>query len=292
MPTEPIPALINCRAGSAAELGRRLREDPRFRAQDVEPAALAPAVRAAVERGARRIVVCGGDGSIASAAAVLAGSGIELAIVPGGTLNHFARDHGIPTDASAALDVAVRGVPRGVDVGFVNDRIFLNTSSVGAYVSFVRRRERLERWMGYRSASFLAGLQILAAMRTYSLGIETARQARYYRGPLVFVAVNERELAAPALGSRRPDGRRGLHALAVKGRARARLFILALAAMAGGVRTAVRLPHLESFLVECCTVELPGRRSARVALDGELVRLALPLRYRFAPAALTVLVPE
>ena len=53
-----------------------------------------------------------------------------------------------------------------VDAAVVNDRIFLNTSSVGAYVTFVRARERLEKRLGYHIASLVAGMRLLFRMPT------------------------------------------------------------------------------------------------------------------------------
>jgi hypothetical protein len=63
-----------------------------------------------------------------------------------------------------------------------------------------------------------------------------------------------------------------------------------LAASARGVHWAARTPHLESFLLDQLTVELP-HHSAYVGLDGETVRLDTPLEYRFARQALKIIVP-
>src|SRR4029079_10564428 len=98
----------------------------------------------------------------------------ELAILPGGTLNHFARDLGVSTEADEALELAVAGQSRGVDIGMVNGRVFLNTSSVGAYVRFVRIRERLERRFGYRIASAIAALRLLFQWTGYAVELEVA----------------------------------------------------------------------------------------------------------------------
>lgn len=287
----PIPAILNCHAGTAAAAAPVLAADDRFELHEVEPAELHDSVRAAIAKGARRVLVCGGDGSIASAAAVVANTGVALAVLPGGTLNHFARDHGIPLDPAEALDTAAGEATRLVDVGFVNDRLFLNTSSVGAYVSFVRARERLERWLGYRAASFVAALRLLMRLRGHSLVIELEDGIQHYHTALVFIGVGERELAMPLLGSRVQSGRGGLHALVVSGRAPARILALLLAAAARGVKTVSRRPRFDSFLLERCTVEMPGR-SARVAADGEIVTLAAPLRYRVARGAFVLVAPD
>ena len=290
MASDRIPAIVNCRAGTAAAAIPFLAADSRFDLQKVEPADLQGALRAAVEKGGRRVLVCGGDGTVAAAAGEVVNTKVALAILPGGTLNHFARDHGIPTDLQEALDTAAGDATCTVDVGFVNDRLFLNTSSVGAYVSFVRARERLERWLGYRTASFVAALRLLTRLRGHSLVLEAEDDLQHYHTALVFIGVGERELAMPLLGSRVPDGRSGLHAIVVSGRAPARIVALMLAAAARGVSRVSRNPRFDSLLLDRCSVEMASS-TARVAVDGEIVTLAAPLRYRIARDALVLAAP-
>jgi diacylglycerol kinase family enzyme len=236
------------------------------------------------------VVVAGGDGSIQTAAGAVAGTAVELAVLPAGTLNHFAKRHGIPTDLEQALDVAAGSHVQTTDVGHVNDRLFLNTSSVGGYVTFVRTRDRLEQRLGYLAASVLAALRIMAAMRTFAVELEVTGQRRVYRSPLVFVGIGERELKLPALGGPAPEGRRGLHVMIVRGQTRAKLVALALAAATRGTRWLARTPHLDSFLVERCRITMT-RRLGRVAIDGEIVSLAAPLEYTLARDALRLVTP-
>src|SRR6185503_4355245 len=89
---------------------------------------------------AKALGVAGGDGSVAAAAAVALEHGLPLAVVPAGTLNHFARDVGVET-ASEAADAVRSGSAVQVDVAEVNGRPFLNTSSIGAYPEMVERRD-------------------------------------------------------------------------------------------------------------------------------------------------------
>src|SRR6476660_501085 len=131
-------ALLNPRSGSADHARGLLESDSRFELREIEPGAILNAVRAEVDHGTARILICGGDGTIAAAVGAAAKSQLEIAILPGGTLNHFARDMGIPpADPVAALDLAATGRARPTDLGYVNGRAFLNTSAVGAYVDFV-----------------------------------------------------------------------------------------------------------------------------------------------------------
>ena len=284
-----IPAIVNVASGTAEEARKVLEEGDAFEVHAVEPDAIASTIREVVKDGATRVLVSGGDGTIATAAAELLETPAELAILPGGTLNHFARDLGVSTEAAEALRLAVEGKCRGVDIGVVNGHVFLNTSSVGAYVRFVRVRERLEKRFPYRIASALAALRILFQLRTFAVEVEVEGQPRIYRTPLVFIGVEERELQLPTLGSRVDGGQRGLHVIVVRSRTRARLFAIALAAVAKGVDAVARTPQLDSFLVERCRVNL--RRPTAVAIDGELVAMHTTLEYELRRDALHVVCP-
>ena len=259
--------------------------------EEAQPDELRRHLERAVSGGAKRILVAGGDGTIASAAALVAGKETELAILPGGTLNHFAKDHGIPTDLDDAAKVAAEGIVEGADLGYVNDRVFLNTSSIGAYVTFVRVRERFEKSFGYAIASFLAFLRMFSSVRTFDVELEVEGARKSYRSSLVFIGVGERELRVPALGGRVEGGKRGLHVMIVEGRRPARLFAVALAGIARGAREAASLPQFDSFIVDSCRIDL-RRPSATVALDGELKRMDTPLEYRIERDCIRLVVPR
>jgi diacylglycerol kinase family enzyme len=288
-----ILALVNKDAGTADDACAALDKAGGFRVERIPPSDLAKRVRAAVDGGARRLLIAGGDGSIATAADALRGRSCELAILPGGTLNHLAQDLGLPTDLDDAARVAAGPTTRCIDVAEVNGRLFLNTSSVGAYVTYVRTRERLERRLGYWLASIVAGARILFRLRTFRVTMEVNGVEREYMTSLVFVGVGERELKMPSLGARVPGGRRGLHVIVVQSRSAGRMLALAFAAAARGVRAAARTPELQSFVVE--RVRIEPRTSVvagRIGLDGEIVSMTPPLDYRFVRDGLTVVVGE
>ncbi len=291
MQQQSIPAFLNEKAGTAEDAKASLEKSGSFDIHVVHPEKLKAAVEAEVKKGAKRILVSGGDGSIATAASVLAGTEVELAVLPGGTLNHFARDNGIPTDFAEALEVATGDTTRKVDVAYVGDRLFLNTSSIGAYVTFVRVREKFEKRFGYRIASALAFLRIMTRLRPVRVTVEVDGRANTYRSPMAFVGVGERELKMPSLGSRVENGQRGLEVMVVSGSSAARVMALALAAVARGTKSASRTPEMDSFIVEKFAIEL-RHASAGVAVDGEIVVMETPLEYRIARDALTVVVPS
>ncbi|NUS98846.1 MAG: diacylglycerol kinase [Gemmatimonadaceae bacterium] len=274
-----IPVLINPRGGSADKVLELLRADSRFVVHETDPRVLTDRVRALVDEGVRRIAVSGGDGTVTAAAATRCGSDVELAGIPGGTLNHLARDNGIPVEPEQAAEIAATGTAHPIDVGRVNEHVFLNTSAVGAYVSFVRTRERLESWMPYWPASVLAGLQLLARMPRFAVHIDAAgdQPARSYQACLVFVSVGERDFDKGVFGARTTESRRGLHVIVVPNAGWRRLSRLVLGAVFRGMQA--ELGQVDSFVVDECRIEM-RRRHGNVSFDGEIRALDAPLRYR------------
>jgi diacylglycerol kinase family enzyme len=281
---------VNPRSGSGPAALEAIEEVGTFAVETTDAGSLDDRLRDAVTDGAERLVIAGGDGTVASAAAAVVGTATALAVVPGGTLNHFARDHGIPTNPREAADVAASGEITTADVAYVNDRLFLNTSSVGAYVIFVRTRERLERRLGYRLATLVAGLRLLGRVRPFTVELELDGVARRYRSALVFVGVGEREMRLPSLGSRSKDGRRGLHVIVVRGGTWARLVAAGLTAALRGNAAIRRGALADTVVVDRCRIEL-RRPHGRVAVDGELVEMRSPLEYRIERDALRLVVP-
>lgn len=285
-----IPAFVNPDGGSAKKALGALERSEGFDVRLAGPRELPEVLAEAIAAGVPRLLVAGGDGTIELAAAALAGGPVELAVLPGGTLNHFARDHGIPTDPDEALAVARTGVVRTTDVGYLNDQLFINTSSVGAYVHFVRTRDRIERFCGYRVASLLAGVRVLLTPRDIPVRLEVAGEVSLYATPLVFVGVGERNLGLPGLGQRVPGGARGLHVVLLRGRRQARRFARAYGQVARGLPVEEKKFGVDSALVESLRLDLPGR-ATHIAEDGEIKTVKTPLEYRLGRDALRVVVP-
>jgi YegS/Rv2252/BmrU family lipid kinase len=89
--------------------------EPRWYETTVEDPGTGPADRAAVE-GADLVIVCGGDGTVREVCAELAGTGIPVGIIPAGTGNLLARNLSIPLYLRAAIDVALNGQDRAIDM--------------------------------------------------------------------------------------------------------------------------------------------------------------------------------
>ena len=124
--------------------------------------------------GATVLGVCGGDGSVNAAAAVARRLGEPLVVVPGGTLNHFARDLGLH-DVSDVVEAVRAGHTVAVDVGEIDGRVFMNTASLGSYVDLVDAREALESRIGKWPAVLVALLRVLRRGRPVEVEIDGRR---------------------------------------------------------------------------------------------------------------------
>src|SRR5512141_2280718 len=102
---------------------------------------IARAVRDAIAAGVQTVVAGGGDGTINEVASLLVGTKLTLGVLPLGTLNHFAKDLGVPLDLEGAVRTVVQGRVAEVDVGEVNGRVFVNNSGLGIYPQIVAERE-------------------------------------------------------------------------------------------------------------------------------------------------------
>jgi diacylglycerol kinase family enzyme/membrane-associated phospholipid phosphatase len=156
--------VVNPASGSGT--GRRVIAEVRRQLPEAEIVELAKndsmdgVLRAAAER-AEVLGIGGGDGTVACAAAVAIDMGRPLAVFPAGTFNHFAKD--ICCDSTAKTIRAVRaGTVSCVDVVCFNDqKMVVNTASIGAYPTFVRTRERFEHKIGKPLAAAWAMLHTL-----------------------------------------------------------------------------------------------------------------------------------
>ena len=212
-----------------------------------------------------------------------------MGVLPLGTLNHFAKDLGLLLDLGEAVKTIAARRTIKVDTGEVNDRTFLNNSSIGIYPDIVMEREALRRQGHWKwTALAVASARIVRDYRGLVVKITADAAVEKARTPFLLVGNNEYQTDGIHLGARsRLNGGRLSAYLAPRLHARELPRLLALA-LVGRAR---QNHSLESFAARELLVETPERRSLRVALDGEVVRMTVPLHYRVRPLALRVIVP-
>ena len=117
----------------------------------------------AIAGGPDRLVVAGGDGSLACVAAPAARAGARLAVIPTGTANDFARELEIPLDLAEACELAAEGTrTRRLDIGRMGDRPFLNVASIGLPPAAAEHAHGLKETLGplaYAVGAARAGIE-------------------------------------------------------------------------------------------------------------------------------------
>lgn len=248
---------------------------------------IVPTAKAALGEPWDAIVAGGGDGTISAVAGVLAGAERPLGVLPLGTLNHFARDLGLPQDWREVVPVIAAGHVRRIDVAEVNGRVFINNSSVGLYADMVSERDRQRRRRGWRkgTAMLLAALRILRRFSRRRLLVRAEGRRQRVKTPLVFIGNNAYETSLPRPGTRCALDRGELCLCVTRHSSRWALFRLALRAAFN------RLREERDFEMRAVReVEIHSRSPVlRVSLDGEVVTMRAPLRYRSRPGALRVI---
>jgi diacylglycerol kinase family enzyme len=292
-----IAVIMNAASGTSGEQAdereRHIREA--FAAAGVEPEIHRVEPARLTERAceiaatADVVVAAGGDGTVSAIAAALAGTDTPVAVLPMGTLNHFARDAGIPLDLTAAAATIVAGHAKQIDVGEVNGRVFVNNSSVGLYPETVmdRDRERKQHGRSKWVAMALAAWRVLRRFPLLSACVRFPDRQVSCATPLIFVGNNEYTVNVLQLGERAQLDRGQLSLYMMRCRGRLYMFWLMVRAILGRL-DAVR--DFEAVMTNEVVVRL-RKRDLTVALDGEVVHMRSPLAYRIRPRALRVIVP-
>jgi diacylglycerol kinase family enzyme len=234
------------------------------------------------------IVAAGGDGTVSAVAGVAVRTGATLGVLPLGTLNHFARDAGIPLDLTEAASIIHHGTIRTVDVGELNDRIFLNNASFGIYARLVwERRAEERRGYGKWSAFSIALVKTWWSYRTLTLRLSLDGTPVLRRSPFLFIGNGEYQAEGIDIGARPSLESGRLSAYVAPECGRIELLAMPFRALAGRLSPEVKF---EAFAAREITIE-PSRSSIGLALDGEIVVARPPLHCRIRPHALRVLTP-
>jgi diacylglycerol kinase family enzyme len=288
--------ILNARAGKAAMSGNlqsRIAELFAAAALNAEIVSvvgkdMSAAAKQAVAENHETIVAAGGDGTVNTVAAEVAGTGKMLGVLPLGTLNHFAKDLHLPLDLEGAVRTIVERNIATVDVGEVNGRVFVNNSSLGIYPHIVHRRvaEQMRMRVGKRPAYIWATMHAFRRFPFLDLRIEVEGKTLRRETPFLFVGNNEYEMTGFRIGARRrlDAGKLGLYLTHRSGRWG--LIRVALRALLGHLS---QEKDFEAYLVDEAFVEA-RRHLILVATDGEVKWMESPLHYRSRPGDLRVIV--
>jgi YegS/Rv2252/BmrU family lipid kinase len=255
----------------------------------VDGADLHQAAERAVAEGVGLIVAGGGDGTISCVAGAVAGTRTKLGVLPLGTLNHFARDLGIPVDLDEAAKLIASGRTRRVDVAEVNGRVFINNSAIGVYPLMVSDRDEQQEKLGRRKRLAMAIAAARTLLRFSSRRLELTANDRRAQidTPLLFVGNNDYRLELPGSGTRESLDSGELCVMVLRRKSRLGFLFAVARSLAGRERPAdiAKLDDVRQLRVDSKHSRLT------ISLDGETAEMETPLRYRIRPGALEVIAP-
>ena len=280
----PNAGLLNTRHAmpDVERMMRRMLKGALFAATQSEDHA-AKALGEAVKSGMRRVLVAGGDGTVHHAAAVLAGTPVELGLIPLGSANNIAGSLGIPDQPRAALRLAAGGRAHPMDVGRCGRHIFLEAAGLGFHASVLNRyaqtnRKSLVRGL-YALARTAAELKPFSAVLTVDGHTREASIFQMTISNLPMYGTNFR----PAPGAKPDDG--FLDVTIVPDARVSELASLVAAARAGRLHT---LPEVRSF--RCRSLRVKTAVPVPVHLDADAGHQT-PATFRIQALALNIVRP-
>ncbi|HJS51398.1 MAG TPA: diacylglycerol kinase family protein [Pyrinomonadaceae bacterium] len=292
-----IEVILNSKAGSAAaddlaETVAKLFRDHKlsptiYRVQGAE---IGERAVQAAKGDAEIIVAGGGDGTICGVATEVSKANKVLGVLPLGTLNHFSKDLGVPQDLGAAVAGIADGEEIAVDLGSINDQIFVNNSSIGLYPHVVKQREMQQHRLGRNKwhAALWAGLK--SVWVTPFIKVKAVIDGKEYEAktPFVFIGNNSYEMDLYDIGARKKMDGGKLCVYALTNGSRSGVFIMMAKTLTGRVKhwKDFKMLHVDSITL------VTKRKKIAVARDGEVGYVHTPLEYKIVPRALRVLVPK
>lgn len=257
-------------------------------------------VVAASEEGAQVAVQCGGvlvaaggDGTVNCVAQAALRHGCPMGVIALGTFNLFAREHGLPTELEPAVQALLDGRPKEVQVGLVNQHVFLANAAVGLYPKVLEDREAAKEKLGRRRRwiALASGLVSLFEWRwPLLLEVELDGVMSRVRTPSLFVCNNRLQLQDVGVDEElvRQVGHGVLAALLaapMDAWGKLRLLARALVGRLGESR------EVQAIALKSLNLSMRSARKLKVATDGEVTWMELPLRFSVAPQKLVLLVP-
>ncbi len=239
------------------------------------------------------VVVAGGDGTINAVAQAVLPTGRPFGIVPQGTFNYSPRAHGIPLETRAAAQALLTARLKPVQVGLVNERVFLVNASLGLYPDLLQDREQYKREYGRkRSVALMAGLRtLMQEHRPLRVEIEHDAGREVLHTLSIFVGNNPLQLEQVGLPQAQDVQGRRLAAVVIKPVGKMRLVFLAVRGLLGRLGDA---ESVRDFSFRTMTVQPLGaaaRQPIKVAVDGEIFWSQAPLHFGVAPQTLMLMVP-
>jgi YegS/Rv2252/BmrU family lipid kinase len=230
------------------------------------------------------LIAVGGDGTVNLVASAALQHKKTLAVIPLGTFNHFAKDLGVPLELDKATKTALAGKERLVDVGQVNDQLFLNNSAIGFYPHLVAKRQSWQGKIGKWLALVIASCTAVLKIKPYRLQLSIDGKVIHVKTRLLIVANNKYDLNNFGLAKRNKLDAGRLYVYVIKPHHLRGLVSVSLRLLFG------KVTNDDFDCYDAQTIQIMNKKARLyVGIDGESLHLKTPLTYTALPRSLAII---
>lgn len=233
------------------------------------------------------LVAVGGDGTVNACANFAAKHNVALGVLPAGTLNHFAKDAGIPLDLKIAAQVIAAGKTKKIDYATVDDKVYVNNASIGIYPTIVIKREKLQSKISKWPAAVIVTIVSLFSNTSKRLTIETPKARYRYKTSMLFVGNNSYQFEKLGFTNRSRLNSGKLFLYVIKDNHSLALVVSTILAFFGKKRQ-----QKDLLLNTKGPIVVHSKKDTlNVTVDGEVLTLNTPFSFCSHPASINLIVP-
>lgn len=229
------------------------------------------------------VVAVGGDGTVNAVANIVTKLALPMGVIPAGTLNHFAKDMGLPIDPIQAAAVIAKQRIAKIDYATINDRAFVNNCNLGGYPETVMQRDKSSlpsKWL----AGVIAAVKVWNQHKRQNFALEVDDNKMRVRAGSLFIGNNSYQLEGVQFTARPKLDQGRLQLVVIKtGRLRHLVSIL-ISFITKRAHEKVDIHHAKELTIRS------AKTHYNVAIDGEVAKFDMPLSIKIHSKALSVLV--
>lgn len=228
------------------------------------------------------VIAVGGDGTVNAVATIVTQLNLPMGVIPTGTLNHFAKDAGLPSSLQEAASDIMEGAITKIDYATVNDRVFVNNCNFGGYPEMVMKRDELNL-PSKPLAGLVAAIQVWSRHKKQLFEIVIDGEPQKVLAGSLFIGNNSYQLSGVKFTAREYLDRGRLQFVIVKTGRLQNLAAIIMSFIVSGSHQKAEVREAKQITI------ISSRNFYDVAVDGEVARLSMPLNIVIHPKALRLI---
>ena len=247
-------------------------------------------IKAAINEQAAAIIVGGGDGTINSSAGLLQNTGIALGILPMGTFNLAARDHGIAVDPETAVDQLCKARVDSVPLVRINNYPCLCTASIGFYPRLMKLMNQIKhtKWWLRSLQIVWSSLFYFTRCPVFRFTVQTDHQMKPFKSRMIIIVPGSYEDTVGLIPQRDTRFPNSISLYIFKHLGRIAILRGIIFFISGRIN---KNPDVQIVNTETASLLFKKKKLIKVMIDGETMLLTNPLQIELKPGSLKLLLP-